>query len=126
MEEKDREIWIGENRFYLGENNILYETIVGEIDEKTALASKEATIKMRSKVEGRLNILIDLTRAGKPTPEARKIGQEELEHETVGKVALFGMHPVARVIASFVMGVSSKKDMRFFKTREKALAWLKE
>lgn len=74
MEEKDnREIWIGEDRFYLGENNILYETIVGEIDEKTALASKEATIKMRSKVEGRLNILIDVTRAGKPTPEARKI-----------------------------------------------------
>jgi len=126
VEEKDREIWIGENRFYLGEDNILYETIVGEIDEKTALASKNATIKMRSKVEGKLNVLIDLTRAGKPTPEARKIGQEELERERVGKVALFGMHPVARVIASFVMGISKKKDMRFFKTKKEALAWVKK
>jgi len=49
-----------------------------------------------------------------------------LEHERTGKVALFGLNPVARVIASFVMGVTRKKDMRFFKTREEALAWLRE
>jgi len=29
-------------------------------------------------------------------------------------------------MASFFMGASKKKDMRFFKTKEEALAWLKE
>jgi len=48
------------------------------------------------------------------------------EYEKTGKVAVFGLHPVARVIASFVMGVSKNKDMRFFKAKEEALAWLKE
>jgi hypothetical protein len=28
------------------------------------------------------------------------------------------------VIASFVMGLSEKKDFRFFETKESALAWL--
>ena len=50
MEEKDREIWVGESRYYLGEDNILYETVVGEQDEKTALASKEATDKLHNMV----------------------------------------------------------------------------
>ncbi|GAH16624.1 unnamed protein product [marine sediment metagenome] len=34
MREEDREIWVGENRLYLSEDNILYETVVGEQDEK--------------------------------------------------------------------------------------------
>ena len=127
MKDEDREIWIGESRVYFGEDNIIYETVVGAVDEKTAIAFKEACIKLRSKAEGRvINTLIDLNRAGKPTPEARRIGQQRLEDEEIGKVAMFGMHPVTRVIASFVMGVTRKKDMRFFRSKEEALAWLKE
>ena len=34
IDEKDREIWVGKSRFYLGEDNIIYETVVGEQDEK--------------------------------------------------------------------------------------------
>ncbi len=49
-----------------------------------------------------------------------------LEDKIFGKVALFGLHPVARVVASFFMGATKKKDMRFYKTRGEALAWLKE
>ena len=126
IDENDREIWIGENRLYLGEDNILYETIVGDVDEKIAIAFKEASLEIRSNVKGKMKVLVDLTRAGKPTAEARKIGKERLENERIGKVALFGLHPVARVIASFVMGVTKKKDMQFFKTKEEALAWIKE
>ena len=54
------------------------------------------------------------------------MGQEAFEDEKIGKVALFGLHPVARVIASFVMGVTKKEDMRFFRTKEEALAWIKD
>ena len=134
MEEKEvevrqvseREIWVGESRFFLGEDNILDITNVGEIDEKTAIAMKEALLKLMNMVEGKVHTLTDLNKAGKTTPQARNIFQGLAEHEKAGKVAQVGMHPVARVLGSFVMGVSKKKDFRFFKTREEALAWLKE
>jgi len=126
MREKEREIWIGENRLYLGEDDILYETIVGDIDDEIAIATKEATLKLMNNVEGKLNVLIDINKTGKPSKKARDIFRGFTEHEKWGRVAIFGLHPVAKMIASFGMGVSQKKDMRFFKTKEEALAWLKE
>ena len=71
-------------------------------------------------------MLIDITKAKKQSPEARMTWKELSEHEKIEKIALFGLHPVARVLASFIIGQSKKKDMRFFKTKEEALAWLKE
>ena len=126
MEEKDREIRVGENRIYLGEDNILRLTIFGEVDEEIEIRINEACYKLINMVEGKVHTLIDLNKAGKTLPGARKRQREISEYEKTGKVALFGLHPVARVIASFVMGISKNKDMRFFKTREEALAWLKE
>ncbi len=134
MEEKEvevrqvseREIWVGESRVYLGEDNMLYCTTVGESDEKKAIAMKESIFKLMNMVEGRMKMLLDINRAGQVSSGARKTGKEMLEDEKVGKVAFVGLHPVARVIASFVMGVSRKKDMRFFRQEEEALAWLKK
>ncbi len=126
MEEKDREIWIGENRMYLGEDNILYITTVGPIDTEIAGAIKEAVKKLKDMSKGKFNVLVDINKAGKASSTSRKTFKEMTEEKNIGKVALFGMHPVARVLASFVIGVSNNKDMRFFKTREEALAWLKE
>ena len=126
MEEKDREIWVGENRIYLGEDNMLCLTIFGEVDEEIEIGINEACLKLMNMVEGRVNTLIDLNKAGKTSPGARKRQVEISEHEKTGKVALFGLHPVARVVASFLMGISKNQDMRFFKTEEEALAWLKE
>ena len=126
MEEKDRETWVGGNRIYLGEDNVLCVTIFGEVDEKIEIGINEACLKLVNMVEGRVNTLIDLNKAGKSSPEARKRQREMSEHEKTGKLALFGLHPVARVVASFLMGISQKKDVRFFKTREEALAWFKE
>ena len=126
MEEKDREIWVGENRIYLGEDNILCLTILGEVDEETEIGINEACYTLMSMVEGKMHALIDLNKAGKSSPGARKRQKEISENEKTGKVALFGLHPVARVVASFVMGISKNRDMRFFKTEEEALAWLKK
>ena len=122
----EREIWVGKNSFYLGEDNIFYITVVGEVDGKTAAAVTEIDNKFKSMVEGKLNIFADLNKGGKQSAEARKIWKEMTEDDRTGKIAMYGAHPVARVLASFVMGVSRKKDMRFFKTKEEALAWLKE
>ncbi len=126
MEEKDRERWIGENRLYFGEDNICYITVVGDVNEEIANAIKEVDLKFKNTIEEKLNILADLNKAGQQSSKARKIWKEMTEHEKSGKIAMVGMHPVARVVASFVMGVTKKEDMRFFKTKDEALAWLKE
>ncbi len=126
MKDEDREIWIGENRFYFGDDNIFYFTLIGEHDEKRALACKEAFLKLVGMAERKMNALGDLRGIRKQSPEARAIWKELNEHERVGKIALIGLNPVARVIASFVMGVSNKKDQRLFRSRNKALRWLKE
>ena len=125
MEEKDREIWIGENRLLLGEDNMLCETVFVNIDEKMAIAMGAASHKIKSTVEGKVNVPININKAGKPSPEARKIAKKRMEDEGIGKVAITGMNPVARVIASFIMGALTKADMQFFKIKEDALAWLK-
>ena len=91
-----------------------------------AIKFDEATLKLMNMVEGKVNLFIDLSRTGLATSESRKIGKRRFELEKIGKVAMFGMHPVARVLASFVMGVTKKEDMRFFKSKDKALSWLKE
>ena len=122
----EREIWIEKNRFYLGEDNIFYMTIVHEQDEGIALAMRDTFFTLLRMVEGKVNIFTDSNKGGKASPEARRIFKEMMENEKVGKIAIFGLHPVSRMLASFIMGVIKKEDMCFFKTKEEALAWLKE
>jgi len=70
--------------------------------------------------------IVDLNFAGKQSPKARQLGQEIINNEKMGKIAIWGVHSVARVIAEFFIGVSKKKDIRFFKSEEDALVWLKK
>jgi hypothetical protein len=122
----EREFWIGENRMYLGQDDIIYYTAGGECDEGKAILIRDVAIRFHNANKGKTNMLIDLDKAGKQSPEARNIWKELSEHEKAGKIAILGLNPVARVIASFVMGIAKKEDMRFFKTKEEAFAWLKE
>jgi len=122
----EREIWVGKNSLYLGDDNIIYETLVGEQDEKTVLAIYEASNRLVKMTERKMNVLVNLNKAGQASSGARKKAQEMLEDKVFGKVALFGLHPVARVLASFLIGVARKRDLRFFKTKEEALEWLKK
>lgn len=122
----EREIWVVESRHYLGDDNILSVTVSGETDGETAIANKEADLKLANMVEGKVKILVDINRATKLSPMARKVLKELIEDEKFGKFAVIGSHPVARVLAFFGLGVTRKKDLRFFKTKEEALAWVKE
>lgn len=129
MKKNDSEVWVGKNRLYLGEDDILYGIADGDIDEEIAVKIKEVVLNFANsgKYKGeRLNTLVDVNKAGKHSSKARKIWIELSEHEKAGKIAYYGMHPVARVFVSFIMGISKKKDLRFFKTKEEALEWLKE
>lgn len=126
MEQRNREAKIGKNTTYLSDDNIIHTIIVGEVDVDIANAIRECHLEFLSMVEGKVKSFIDINKAGKQSPKSRDIGREMFENERYDKIALFGMHPVARVIASFVMGVTQKKDMRFFKTRDEAFDWLRE
>ena len=126
MEKNEKEVWIGESRFYLGEDNTIYVDIVGELDKKTAQDMRDAFYKLLKMIDGKGNVFADNNRSGKPTPEARRIFKIMTEHEKVDKVAVFGMHPVARILATFVVGFSKNKNINIFKSKEEALAWLRE
>jgi hypothetical protein len=121
-----KEILIGNHRLQLGDDKILYFTGIGEYNNDSAHEIMMAGLMLANMVEGKVNVFINHNMAGKPTSEARKTFIEMTEHEKFGKIAHWGLHPVAKVLAQFVIGISRKKDMRFFKTKEEAIAWLKK
>lgn len=121
-----RLIRIEENSLALDVNNILHVITVGLANEKIANAIRDASFKLINSVEGQVDVFIDINRSQKPTPEARKVWKELSEHERFRKIAIIGLHPVSRVLASFAIRSSRKKDFRFFKSKEDALVWLKE
>ena len=125
MEPKLSEIIVGNNKFKLDEDDIINVTTIGEFDAQTAIAMKNAFYQIIDMIEGRCDIIVDANRGAKPTPEARKIFKEMTEHKQIGKVAIIGMNPVVKMMATFVIGISEKKNMKIFKTREEAIAWLK-
>ena len=76
MEEKNNEIWVGESRFYLGEDGIMYVEVVGKHDVEEVLALRDAYLKLISKVDGKVKIFVNNSEAKQPTNEARKILSE--------------------------------------------------
>jgi len=127
QEQLEREVYVGQNRFELLEGNILAVTIVGEVDKETAINCKDVAYKfVEMMAGGKIKTLIDLTQATQQPSESRKIVQEMWNDEKSGKVALFGLNPVAKAVASFVIGATHKEDIHFFKAKDEAIAWLKE
>ena len=123
---KKREIRVANSEFYLDEENILHIVSYGDLDEDDYEDMSAATIKATEDIEGKVNILVDINHCGKVPAKVRRMAKRDFEKETTGKVAMFGMHPVARILASFIIGITRKEDIRFFKTEAEALAWLKE
>lgn len=123
-EVNEKEAWVKENYLYLKEN-IVFDIAKGETNEAIALAIKDCVFHFASFCEEKINLFVDLTNAGKPTSQARKVYKTISEDERIGKIALVGLHPVARVLAASLMMISGKKDLRFFKNKEEAIAWLK-
>ncbi len=122
----DRKIMVGESVICLGENDIIYITVIGDIDSEKATKMNNAVLKLMNMKAGKIDVLADNTRAGKPSSEARNIMHEFILHEKYGKLAIYGLNPVSKIVASIFMGLSKKKDMHYFKTKEEALAWLKK
>jgi hypothetical protein len=125
MKKEARKVSVGNHTFCLGEDNILYITIVGKVDdEKTVILIKEAVTELLDMVEEKVNVFVDINKSGKPSLKTRNLVPKFQENKKVGKTAIFGLTPVAKVIASFAKGTAKNRDIRFFDTKELALAWL--
>jgi hypothetical protein len=112
--------------FRFGRDGIIHNTIVGEINKDLADRIRREQLEIINKSDAVWGNLCDLNRAGLPTTEARKIGREMFDHKKIGKVALFGMSEFANVIANFMIGITRKRNIRFFRKKEDALKWLKK
>jgi hypothetical protein len=120
----ETEFIIGLNKLSLIEENIIHVIAQGEQTTEIALEDKKICEMLSANLEQKVNYLIDLNKCGKNSPGARQIWKELSELETTNKVATYGLNPVSRVIASFVLGNLTKGNMRFFKTKEEAMNWI--
>jgi len=121
----ENEIWIGSNKVMV-EGNTIHVIAQGEQTTEMAHAHLKLNQKLFSSMEGKVNFLIDLNKAGKNSPEARQIWVQHGKLEKTSKIALLGIHPVARVLASFVMGINKPNNVCFFSSEEEAVKWLKQ
>ncbi|MCP4677589.1 MAG: hypothetical protein GY854_19155 [Deltaproteobacteria bacterium] len=123
----ERAIRVGENRIFLTDDmKVICYVNIGDIDEEIARSFKRSHRELLKLFEGKVNVLVDLNKAGKTTSRSRKVLDELVDNDRSYKLACFGAHPVAKIIASFFLKMSNKKDTRFFKNEEEALSWFAE
>ena len=120
----EKEYLVAKNKVVIQDKNIVFIEAHGGQTDEIAKAHLELNKTITCILNGNVKLLIDLNDAGKSSTEARKIWQKIAEFKSTKKVALFGMHPVAKVLASFVIGVTSNKNILFFSRKDKALDWL--
>jgi len=118
------EFRLGNDTVYLRDNNILYVEVVGHHTAEFASEMKKLCTHLVSQMDAQCCYLINLNKSGKNDPGARSIWKELSIHEKIYKVATFGLNPVARVIANFVIGSYSGNNIRFFNTEKEAVEWL--
>jgi hypothetical protein len=120
----DNEYRIGTNRIVFIDKKIIHISVVGDQTKEMSLLHRELDNKLLSLTDEKCNYLIDLNKVGNNNPESRLIWKESCYIEKINKVAVYGLHSVARVIASFVIGFDKKSKQRFFKTEKEAIKWL--
>lgn len=122
----EKEYLVGNNKTSLIDPNIIFVVANGDQTDELANRQSEINHTLINLVEGEINYLIDLNNCGKNSSGARAKWFELAEEENTKKVAIYGMHPVARVLAAFVMKVSKKRNQQFFRTRDEAFQWLNQ
>ncbi len=122
----EKEYIAGGNHIFLIQNNIILSNPVGPQTIEMAKLYYQVTQKLLKLVNGQINILIDLNNSGKSSSEVRSFWNKVGTQKEYNKIAFFGLHPVARVIASFEIGINGSKNMQFFKTEEQAIEWLQK
>lgn len=113
----------------LGDDYLLDVSVHGEMNETDALEifEKSKEIIAMAEKEGKyIRVLVNLNNAKPPSSKARKILARVDAQERVKRVAFWGLSPVSRVIANFLIAIGKREKMRFFSTEEEALSWVEE
>lgn len=125
MQTLNNEISInGKIKLFIDAENILNVISMGDIDRETALECQTVALELTDPIPATVNVLVDLNKAGKESHEARKVWRD-MTYEKDANVALFGIHPVAKFLATLYMKFTKIKNVRFFNAREEALVWLR-
>lgn len=119
-----KETRVDEHWFRLEDCNIISITINGDVDTAAAVKFTEVTEGFLQSAGQKLHMLIDLNKAGNASLEARHEGKARMADDRIAKIAYFGLHPVARMIAFFMIELARNNKMRFFGTEEAARQWL--
>ncbi|MEZ5070551.1 MAG: STAS/SEC14 domain-containing protein [Bacteroidales bacterium] len=115
---------LGENEIYLKPFRIFHVVAIGDQTEETGAGYLRYNEKALRHFGGRVNFLIDMNRCGKISPKARRIFKQLGELETTEQVAVFGAHPMAKLIGNMVLSSFGKDNARFFDQEEQAMEWV--
>lgn len=121
---EDAEFYIGEDIVSLRDGNIIHVVAKGLQSDELAIDMKKLCLELSAQMDGKCNFLINVNECGKNEPGAREIWKELGSHENTHKAAVYGINPVAKLIANFVIGTYKGQNMRFFKNEEQAKDWL--
>ncbi len=107
------------------EEGILVYRLCVAVDEKEAQRLDEAGRVFLERGEAD-RILIDIRRSTDFSSAARRRWVAFLKNPAIKKAAIFGGSTFIRTLATFVIGASGRKNVRFFATEQEARAWLHE
>lgn len=113
------------------EGKIIRCKFFGDQDKQLAKEFMEKTLEALDLVGGQRKVLVDGRGGAKWLDiKARKIYAEFGERAEIDKLAVFGLSTIQGVLGSFLIAVikskTNIKEIKFFKTEEEALKWLKE
>jgi hypothetical protein len=121
----ESEYRFGENKVSIIDNSIIYIEVSGEQTDEHAEIIRAHYQEVYDRISVDVKQLINLNKSGKSSYNARQLFKQLNENQRTGKVAVFGIHPVAKVLAAFVIEITNNKNVRFFFSEEEALKWLR-
>ena len=116
------------HKLWVDKEKIINIQLIGSHDKENAESIIEEINELISKNPNCL-ILIDMDKIVRPTSQARKLHAQNmrLQANYFKKTAIYGGNTLNRVIANFIIKASGRGDkVKYFRTRENAIEWLKE
>ncbi|WP_430972548.1 hypothetical protein [Sunxiuqinia rutila] len=120
------EVWMNHNHIRLIEDQVFHIVACGEQTSEMAYTYLDIFDRMLSGSSKPVSYLVDLNQAGRNSSEARRVWKQIGDCAQTHRIALFGLHPVAEVLACFVIGISNEQEMRFFRNETAAMNWLRK
>ncbi len=116
-------------KLYKDDDDIVHVAWIGDIDGETVRAYLEEVEPYLAQAtpDRLIHAVIDSSRDGKYTAEARRYFADLSKDPRLGRIALINSSRTTRLMAKFFIKVSRREDvMRFFDGEEEAVTWLKE